>query len=120
MFVTTMSLITNYMAWVTQVLAVSLVHVQWYQTSMNGKGAGGGKMLMTKNADYTAGILLFHPPIAKWQLVNVLNRLQQITLVKKILADGSACRKCKDILDRLERDNYINYIDRIVIADERA
>ena len=45
--------------------------------------------------------------------------MQKITLVKKILADGSSCRKCKDVMDRLERDNYINGIDRIAIADER-
>ncbi|MFC1664997.1 hypothetical protein ACFL17_05125 [Pseudomonadota bacterium] len=45
--------------------------------------------------------------------------MQQVTLVKKIMADGSPCRKCKDVMDRLERDNYIDGIDRIVIADER-
>lgn len=45
--------------------------------------------------------------------------MQQITLVKKILSDGSPCRKCKDVLERLERDNFIESIDNIVIADER-
>lgn len=42
-----------------------------------------------------------------------------ITLVKKIKADGTPCRKCVDIVDRLERDGVAGRIDRIVIADER-
>ncbi len=42
-----------------------------------------------------------------------------ITLVKKIKLDGSPCRKCADVLERLERDGYMEAIDRIVVADER-
>ena len=42
-----------------------------------------------------------------------------ITLVKKIKADGSPCRKCDDVAARLERDRVAERIDRTVIADER-
>lgn len=42
-----------------------------------------------------------------------------ITLVKKIKADGSACRKCADVLGRIERDGVSERIDRVVVADER-
>ena len=42
-----------------------------------------------------------------------------ITLVKKIKADGSPCRKCDDVLERLERDDVMDRIDHIVTADER-
>ncbi len=42
-----------------------------------------------------------------------------ITLVKKIKLDGSPCRKCADVLARLERDGYMDAIDHIVVADER-
>jgi len=45
--------------------------------------------------------------------------MERITLVKKILADGSPCAKCVDVLDRLERDGVAARIDRIVVADER-
>ncbi len=43
----------------------------------------------------------------------------KITLVKKILADGSPCKKCADVLDKLENSGQISRIDEIVIADER-
>ncbi len=42
-----------------------------------------------------------------------------ITLVKKIRADGSPCRKCGDVLERLARDGVWDRIDRVAIADER-
>lgn len=42
-----------------------------------------------------------------------------ITMVEKILADGSSCRKCADIRERLERDGLFDRIDRILVADER-
>ncbi len=42
-----------------------------------------------------------------------------ITLVKKILADGTPCRKCAEVQERLQKEGYINSIDRTVIADER-
>jgi protein-disulfide isomerase len=42
-----------------------------------------------------------------------------ITFVKKIKADGSPCRKCAEVQSRLEKEAYIDKIDRTVIADER-
>jgi len=58
-------------------------------------------------------------PLTRWRTLRPSANMQQITLVKKILVDGSPCPKCKDVLERLERDNYIDRIDNIVIADER-
>lgn len=43
----------------------------------------------------------------------------KITLVKKILADGSPCQKCADVLEKLESGGHLQYIDAIVTADER-
>ncbi len=43
----------------------------------------------------------------------------KITLVKKILADGSPCRKCAEVQARLENEGFIDRIDETVIADER-
>ena len=39
-------------------------------------------------------------------------------MVKKILADGSACRKCADVMAKLEQSGHIECIDEIVVADE--
>ncbi len=43
----------------------------------------------------------------------------RITLVKKILTDGSPCRKCGEVVARLEESGMMRRIDRVVIADER-
>ncbi len=43
----------------------------------------------------------------------------RITFVKKILADGSPCRKCAEVAGRLEREGYMARIDQVLIADER-
>lgn len=43
----------------------------------------------------------------------------KITLVKKVLADGSPCRKCIDVMGKLEQSGYIERIDEIVSADEK-
>lgn len=45
--------------------------------------------------------------------------MTKITLVKKVHADGTACRKCRDVLGRIERDSVWDRIDRVVVADER-
>ena len=42
-----------------------------------------------------------------------------ITLVKKILADGSPCRKCAEVQERLEKEGLVDRIDATVVADER-
>lgn len=43
----------------------------------------------------------------------------KITMVEKITADGSPCRKCNEVRERLERDGVADRIDRIIAADER-
>lgn len=43
----------------------------------------------------------------------------KITLVKKIMADGSPCKKCGDVLEKLETSGYMARIDEVLIADER-
>lgn len=43
----------------------------------------------------------------------------KITLVKKILADGSPCNKCADVIAKLEDNDQMKYIDDVLIADER-
>jgi hypothetical protein len=42
----------------------------------------------------------------------------KITLVKKILADGSPCKKCGEVLEKMEAANQLRFIDKIVVADE--
>ena len=41
----------------------------------------------------------------------------KITLVKKVLADGSPCKKCNDVFQKMEAADQFRFIDRIVIAD---
>jgi len=43
----------------------------------------------------------------------------KITFVKKILADGSPCRKCADVEKRLSTSGQLEQIDETLIADER-
>lgn len=43
----------------------------------------------------------------------------KITLVKKILVDGSPCAKCRDVEERLEQNDQLRFIDETLIADER-
>lgn len=45
--------------------------------------------------------------------------MRRITLVKKVLANGSPCPKCVDVDRRLAADGHLNAIDQTVIADER-
>jgi len=42
-----------------------------------------------------------------------------ITFVKKILADGTPCAKCRDVEERLARDGVASCIDKVLVADER-
>jgi len=42
-----------------------------------------------------------------------------VTMVKKIRADGSPCRKCAEVESRLRESGLEDGIDRVVIADER-
>lgn len=43
----------------------------------------------------------------------------KIIFVKKILADGSPCRKCADVISKLESSGQMARIDEILVADER-
>lgn len=43
----------------------------------------------------------------------------KITFVKKILADGSVCRKCADVEQKLLESGQMARIDEVLIADER-
>ncbi|KAF1057303.1 MAG: hypothetical protein GAK45_02485 [Pseudomonas citronellolis] len=43
----------------------------------------------------------------------------RITLVKKVLANGEDCSKCKDVHAHLEKAGYLSRIDRVLVADER-
>lgn len=43
----------------------------------------------------------------------------KITLVKKILKDGSPCPKCADVQAKLEGAGQMDRIDEVLIADER-
>lgn len=43
----------------------------------------------------------------------------KITLVKKILADGSPCRKCGEVLARMESADQMKYVNEVLVADER-
>jgi len=43
----------------------------------------------------------------------------KITMVKKILADGSPCKKCAEVEQRLTAGQLMEKIDDIIIADER-
>lgn len=45
--------------------------------------------------------------------------MMTITLVKKILKDGSPCKKCGDVLTKLEENDQMRFIDNVVVADER-
>ena len=42
-----------------------------------------------------------------------------ITFVKKILATGEPCGKCRDVEERLSAGDHWPAIDRVVVADER-
>lgn len=44
--------------------------------------------------------------------------MPHITFVKKILVDGSLCKKCQEVSERLERDGLMHLINHVVIADE--
>ncbi|MBA3398178.1 MAG: hypothetical protein H0T89_36465 [Deltaproteobacteria bacterium] len=45
--------------------------------------------------------------------------MQTVTFVKKIKEDGSPCRKCAEVEERLQSAGLMPRIDRVVIADER-
>lgn len=42
-----------------------------------------------------------------------------IIMVKKILKDGSECKKCKEVSERLEVNDEMQFIDQVAYADVR-
>ena len=45
--------------------------------------------------------------------------MTHIIFVKKVLADGSLCKKCQEVSERLDSEGLLTHINHIVIADER-
>ena len=45
--------------------------------------------------------------------------IPKIIFVKKIKSDGTACKKCAEVEQRLRDSNYMQYITQTIIADER-
>ncbi len=43
----------------------------------------------------------------------------QISMVKKIKEDGTPCKKCAEVENRLKESGLIDRIDQVIIADER-
>ncbi|MBN8431505.1 hypothetical protein JF535_11640 [Microbulbifer salipaludis] len=43
----------------------------------------------------------------------------RITLVKKVLADGSLCAKCNDVLEKLRENDQEKFLTETLVADER-
>lgn len=43
----------------------------------------------------------------------------KITMVKKILRDGTPCRKCIDVQDRIEKAGQLGMLDEVLLAEER-
>ena len=44
--------------------------------------------------------------------------IKKITFVKKIFADGSPCKKCGEVMEKMEAADQMRFINEIVIADE--
>ncbi|EGG94755.1 hypothetical protein IMCC1989_2380 [gamma proteobacterium IMCC1989] len=44
--------------------------------------------------------------------------VKKITFVKKIFADGSPCKKCGEVMEKMEAANQMRFIDEVVVADE--
>jgi hypothetical protein len=42
----------------------------------------------------------------------------KITMVKKIFADGSPCKKCAEVEEKMRLAGQLDAIDEIVVADE--
>ncbi|CAM3532297.1 hypothetical protein [Parendozoicomonas haliclonae] len=42
----------------------------------------------------------------------------KITMVKKIMADGSPCKKCVQVMEKLESSGHIKAINEIIEAHE--
>lgn len=45
--------------------------------------------------------------------------MRHITFVKKILPDGTPCKKCMEVTERMNSDGVLPSVNQIVIADTR-
>ncbi len=43
----------------------------------------------------------------------------KITFVKKIQLDGSFCKKCNEVQDKINAADQNRFIDQVIVADER-
>lgn len=43
----------------------------------------------------------------------------RISMIKKIKEDGTPCRKCAEVEQRLQESGLLTRIDQVIIADER-
>ncbi len=41
----------------------------------------------------------------------------RIVMVKKIMADGQECKKCREVAQRLKENDEMRYIDEVIWAD---
>ncbi|KAJ9470977.1 hypothetical protein DIPPA_35420 [Diplonema papillatum] len=55
----------------------------------------------------------------RWASVSGLGGIEKITFVKKIKADGTPCKKCGEVVERLEKADQMKMIDEVLVADER-
>ena len=44
----------------------------------------------------------------------------RITMVKKEMADGSPCKKCREVQERLDKADQMKFIDKVVVAQENT
>jgi len=42
----------------------------------------------------------------------------KITFVKKVFADGSPCKKCGEVIEKMEAADQMRFIDEVLVADE--
>eukprot|EP01059_Diplonema_ambulator_P027389 TRINITY_DN4542_c0_g1_i1.p1 TRINITY_DN4542_c0_g1~~TRINITY_DN4542_c0_g1_i1.p1 ORF type:complete len:141 (+),score=56.83 TRINITY_DN4542_c0_g1_i1:56-478(+) len=55
----------------------------------------------------------------RWASVSGIEGIEKITYVKKIKMDGSMCKKCGEVTERLENAGQMKQIDAVAVADER-
>jgi hypothetical protein len=44
--------------------------------------------------------------------------VKKITFVKKIFVDGSPCKKCGEVMEKMEAADQMRFINEVVVADE--
>ncbi|KAJ9470978.1 hypothetical protein DIPPA_35422 [Diplonema papillatum] len=51
----------------------------------------------------------------RWASVSGLGGIEKITFVKKIKADGTPCKKCGDMVKRLEKTDQLKMVDEVLV-----